>query len=87
MAFDEYPSTHHVDTPALKAWLITPHDTNEVQPVTKAVRFDEAGQVTLRTLGSQTDVVLNVLAGEVLPLRVQFIRATGTDAIAIHGFG
>lgn len=84
---DEFYGQNSVTTPALKMWNITPHDTNPISPIPKALRFNAAGQVTLRALQSDSDVTITVAAGEVLDVRALYIRDTNTDAIAIHGLG
>lgn len=73
-----------VSSPATKCFLITPHTTIAIVPVPKAVRFDTAGTVTFRAVDSEADVTMNVLAGETLDIRMQFIRAAGTTVTAIH---
>jgi hypothetical protein len=40
--------------------------------------------VVLRAVGSDIDVTLTLAAGEILPVRVQYVRAAGTTA-ALHG--
>lgn len=70
--------------PARRMIAVTPHDTDPIDPLPKALRFDGAGQVTLRCVDDETDVVLNVTAGEILRARVQYVRDTGTDSITIH---
>ncbi len=74
-----------IGDPAHDMFLITPDDTTEIAKLPQAVRFDSAGQVTLRASRSTADVVINVVAGEVIAVRPRFIRATGTTAIGIHG--
>jgi hypothetical protein len=71
--------------PSRNMFLITPHATNEVDPVPKAIRADGAGTIALRAVGSAADVTINVAAGEVIPVRALFIRATGTTVSVIHG--
>lgn len=84
---DKYEYLDGVDTPSRDMFLVTPHDTNAVNPVPKALRFDGAGAVTLRAVDSGDDVTINVVAGEVLSVRAEYVRDTGTDAIVIHGLG
>lgn len=69
---------------ARRMYLITPHATNEVDPLPKAIRADTAGTVALRSIDATADVTINMAAGEVLPVRAQFIRAAGTTA-TVHG--
>lgn len=74
-----------VADPARRCWLITPHATNEVDPLPKAIRANEAGTIALRAVDSAADVTMTVAAGEVLQIRAQYIRATGTTVTNIHG--
>lgn len=81
---DEFASfADTVDTPAREMFLITPHDTNEVSPIPKAIRCNVAGNVTLRAMESGSDVTFAMVAGEVLPVRARFIRASTTATL--HG--
>lgn len=84
---DKYVGWDQVDSPAKEMWLITPHDTNEVTPVPKALRFNAAGAVKLLAMGSTTPVTITVAAGEVIPVRAKIVYDTDTDAIVIHGLG
>lgn len=74
-----------VEAPARNMFLITPHATNEVNPVPKAIRANTAGTIALRAVGSAADVSITVAAGEVIPVRALFVRVTGTTA-TLHGF-
>lgn len=71
--------------PAREMFLITPHATNAIVPVPKAIRADGAGTIALRAVGSAADVTVTMAAGEVLAVRAQFIRVTGTTVSVIHG--
>jgi len=72
--------------PSTNAFSITPHDTNALSIIPRAIVAQVAGNVTLRTSGSSADVVVSAVAGVPLPLRVQYVRATGTTATGIVGF-
>ena len=69
--------------PADHVFEITPHDTNAVDPVPKAIRAGGTGTITLRALGSSVDVAHPVIAGERIDAHIQFVRATGTDVSVI----
>lgn len=71
--------------PARKMFLISPHATNEVSPLPKAIRADTAGTVALRAAGSSADVTVTLAAGEVLAVRAKYVRATGTTVAILHG--
>lgn len=75
-----------VTAPARDAYAITPHATNEVDPLPKAIFVGTGGDITLRAVGSSADVVLkNVQDGQIIDIRAQYIRATGTTATDIVG--
>jgi hypothetical protein len=83
---DPYPSVFDsLVAPARQMFLITPHATNEVDPVPKAIRADGAGTIAFRAIGSTADVTVNVVAGEVIVVRPLYVRATGTTVSVIHG--
>jgi hypothetical protein len=73
------------ERPGREMFLITPHATNPITPLPKALRFDGAGTVTLRAVDSGADITINVAAGEVLDVRAAYVRAAGTTATPIHG--
>jgi hypothetical protein len=73
--------------PAREAFALVPNDATELARATKAVYVGTGGDITLRAVGSETDVVLrNVVAGSVLAIRLRAIRATGTTAANLVGF-
>jgi hypothetical protein len=74
-----------VSAPAREVFLITPHATNEVSPLPKAIRADSAGTVTLRAIDSAADVTMTMAAGEVLDIRARYVRVTGTTVATLHG--
>lgn len=83
---DEF--SRHADNqsnPARTCFLITPHATDPLPFVTKAIRADDAGTITFRTLESDADVQMTFSAGETLPVRVTHVRVTGTTVTKIHG--
>ena len=42
-----------------------------------------AGEIVLRALDSAVDVTIAVQAGQLLPIRARFVRATGTTATGL----
>lgn len=70
---------------ATHIFAITPHDINALPSRIKAIRANTAGNVVLRAQDSPSDVTLTMAAGEVLPVLVTHVRATGTTA-TVHGF-
>lgn len=76
MADKFHSYSDNVAAPARQAYVITPHADNAIDPLPKAVRFWTAGTVTYRAVDSAVDVVGEpVAAGEVLEVRMQYIRS------------
>lgn len=72
-----------VATPATSAAVITPHDTNEIADIPKAIYIGSPGDVVLRLKDDSADrTFLNMSAGY-HPIRPRYIRATGTTATGI----
>jgi hypothetical protein len=85
MAVDKFANFDDQTSPARKVYVITPHASNEVDPIPKAIRADSAGTITFRAVDSTSDVVMTFAAGEQLDVRVQYVRVTGTTVALIHG--
>jgi len=74
--------------PARTATAVTPSDSVALQRLPKALYVGGGGDLTLRCVDSGTDVVMSAVpAGSILPVRAQFVRATGTTATAIVALG
>lgn len=71
--------------PARRAFAVTPSDSAELAVLPKALLIGGAGAVVLRAVDSAADVTVAVQAGQLLPIRAQFVRATGTTATGIVG--
>lgn len=72
--------------PARCAFAITPVDGGTLGAATKAIYVGTGGHITLRAVGSDSDVAIrNVPSGTVLAIRVAAIRAAGTTAADIVG--
>ena len=82
MSLDPFQSIADCTTASARApFAVLPHDTNEIAIVPKALYVGTGGQLTLRGIGGSTDVVFkNVANGQILDVRAQFVRATGTTA-------
>jgi len=81
---DEFSSyATGLTSPAKKAFAITPHDTNAIDPIPRAIRCGTGGTLVGRAVGSSADVTFtNVADGETIPVRFSHIRVTGTSGIA-----
>lgn len=83
-AFDY--NTKSLDSPASKAFAITPTDGVEITYVTRGLFTGSGGSITL-ILEDDTSAVtlINVPSGIVLPLRVKQVNSTSTTATGLIG--
>lgn len=79
-------SSDSVIAPAQYCFTVAPHNSQELEQVTKALYVGIGGDVTLRAASGQTDVTFaNVPSGAILDVRVRAVRLTGTTAAGIVG--
>jgi hypothetical protein len=84
MTFDPFQSFgDSVGDPARRAYAVTPNDAAELTPLPKALLIGGSGTIVLRAVDSQADVTIPVGAGQIVPIRASFVRATGTTATQI----
>lgn len=77
-----------VMAPSRNPFAVTPHDSNPLAVIPKAIRVGQGGTLVLRGVDSTQDVtLLNVANGEVIDIRASHIRATGTSCSAIVALG
>lgn len=74
-----------LDSPATRAFAVTPDDGNDLSFVTRALYVGTTGNVAVVTAGDDTVTFSSVPAGAVLPVRAKRIRSTGTTAGNIVG--
>lgn len=73
-----------VSAPSTRAVAIVPSDVSALADIPKALFVGTGGNLTVRGSGGGADVVFKNLAdASILPLRAQFVRATGTTATDI----
>jgi hypothetical protein len=72
-----------LDSPYAHAAAVTPHDTNELSYVTRAVFVGGAGALKYTSAGGETVTLTGVAAGSVLRIRAKLIFSTGTTATNI----
>lgn len=81
------PQTSYADGPAAPSrapYAVTPSDTAELPVVPKALYVGTGGALVVRGIGGAADVTFrNVASGQVIDVRAQFVRATGTTAADI----
>lgn len=72
------------EAPSSHPFAVTPSDTAPLVAVPKALYIGSGGRLVLRTANGTADVnFANLSSGQILPVRAQFIRATGTTAADI----
>lgn len=70
--------------PATRAAAVSPHDTNPLTDIPKALYVGTGGDLTMRgARGTSDQLWKNVQSGSVLPFRAAYVRATGTSAADI----
>ena len=68
---------------ARSALAVTPNDSTVLQSGIRALYVGGAGNVSVVTAGGQTVTFSGVPAGQILPIQVTRVRATGTTASLI----
>lgn len=72
--------------PAKSAYTISPNDNADLPSATKAIYVGNEGDVTLRAIDDDSDVLFrNLAAGTVLAVRARAIRSSGTTATDLVG--
>lgn len=72
-----------IDSPATRALAVTPSDSTALTLFPRALYIGGAGAVSVLTLGGDTVTFSGLAAGQILPVRVQRVNATGTTATNI----
>lgn len=72
-----------VVSPVTNAAAITPHNTNELDYVTRAVYVGATGDLKVAMQDGGEVTFVDVPTGAVLPIRVKKVFATGTDATSL----
>ncbi|WEK43658.1 MAG: hypothetical protein P0Y64_02150 [Candidatus Sphingomonas colombiensis] len=83
---DPFPlnSTDTISSPARSAAAVSPHDTNALTDIPKALYVGTGGTIVMRGVAGLADQTWkNVPNGALLPFRAQYVRATGTTATDI----
>lgn len=74
----------NLDSPFTKAVAVTPHDTNELTNVTRAIYIGGAGNVNCQFADDSSTVTLTgLLVGVKYDFRLRLIRSTSTTATNI----
>ena len=70
-------------SPVTHAATVTPHNTNELEYVTRALYVGGGGDVKVTMQDSGEVIFVAVATGTTLPIRAKKVFATGTDATDI----
>lgn len=76
--------TTGLSSPICGGFDITPHETNDLTVLTRAIMVGTAGDVSVR-LQDGTTVTLSLSSGVIYPLRICKLFVTGTTAAQIVG--
>jgi len=83
---DRFENVNGLADPARMAFAVTPHATNEIDPLPKAIYVGTGGDIVGRAAGSSADVTFkNLASGQTLDVRLQYVRASGTTATNLVG--
>jgi len=74
-----------LDSPASFAAAITPNDSTDLTMATRGIYIGGDGNLSVVTVGDQTVLFSNVVAGSILPIRVKRVMATNTTATNLVG--
>ena len=68
----------NLGSPAVGAFAITPHNTNELSQVTRALRIGSSDGTLSVTFADGTNAIFPVSAYEILPFRVKMVKTATT---------
>jgi len=74
-----------LDSPALHAFAIVPDDVSDLPEITRALFIGTEGTVVLTTKSGNEVMFTGLSSGDILPVRVARVKATGTSATNIVG--
>lgn len=80
---DDYTGQESLDSPAEEWPTITPHDSNKLEFLPKAIMAGGAGNIVMIDKAGNTATVA-FAAGEIKRLRPAVIKATSTTATPIY---
>lgn len=69
--------------PYVNGAAVTPHDTNELTYITRAIYIGGAGNVVLVTVGGDTLTLIGLPVGTLFPVRAKIVKSTSTTATNI----
>lgn len=75
-----------LDWPLTHAEAVTPHDTNELTNVSRAIWVGGAGNMAIVTKEGETVTIPGIPAGTMLWVRAKQVKSTNTTATLIVAF-
>lgn len=82
---DASPQAGGVDSPASRAFAITPNDSTDLTTQTRALYVGTAGNLVVTLVGDSSSVTFSNVAAGYHPLRVKRVHATSTTATGLIG--
>ena len=83
---DKFGNYHAgLESPAERAFAITPNDSADLSVFPRAIYVGGAGNIKVTTMGGDTVTFSGCLAGTVLPVRVARVFSTDTTATLLLG--
>jgi hypothetical protein len=74
----------HMAAPATRVAAVTPHDSNALTDIPKALYVGTGGTLIVQGVGGGADATfVKVPDGSIVPVRAKYVRATGTTATDI----
>lgn len=71
--------------PALSAFAVVPHDTQDFEEATRGLYVGQGGDLSVIMLSGEQVLFKAVADGTVLPIRARRVRVAGTNASFIVG--
>ena len=71
--------------PAVNAFAVTPHDTNELTSHTRGIYVGVTGNVKITTINGDAVTFVGLASGVIHPIMAKIIWSAGTTATSIVG--
>jgi hypothetical protein len=78
--------SNSVQAPARNAEAVTPHNTTELDTVSRALWVGGGGNITVLMADGQTVLISGIASGTLLPIQIKRVNSTGTTATLMVAF-